>query len=123
MQELQGSLTAKDVVWLTVNSNYKDPSKAKKEVSDKKIKATAVVFDPAGTIGRSYGFKTTPHMIVVDKEGKIAYNGAIDDKAETEGDPRSAKNYVKEAVGKLQAGQPVATPKTKPYGCGVKYST
>src|SRR5687768_17064465 len=123
MQELQGSLTGKDVVWLTVNSNYKDPSKAKKEVSDKKIKATAVVFDPAGTIGRAYGFKTTPHMIVIDKEGQIAYNGAIDDKAETEGDPRSAKNYVKEAVGKLQAGRPVATPKTKPYGCGVKYST
>ena len=121
MQELQGSLTGKDVVWLTVNSSYDDAAKAKKEVTDKKIKST-VVHDPAGKIGKAYGFKTTPHMVVVGKDGKVAYNGAIDDKAETEGDPRAAKNYVKDAVAKLQAGQPVATAKTKPYGCGVKYA-
>ena len=121
MQELQGNVTAKDVVWLTVNSSYGDAAKAKKEVADKKIKST-VVYDPAGKIGKAYGFKTTPHMVVVGKDGKVAYNGAIDDKAETEGDPRAAKNYVKDAVAKLQAGQPVAVTKTKPYGCGVKYA-
>ena len=121
MQELQGNVTAKDVVWLTVNSSYGDAAKAKKEVADKKIKST-VVYDPAGKIGKAYGFKTTPHMVVVGKDGKVAYNGAIDDKAETEGDPRAAKNYVKDAVGKLQAGQPVAVARTKPYGCGVKYA-
>jgi peroxiredoxin len=121
MQELQGNLTAKDVVWLTVNSSYKDAEKAKKEAADKKIKAT-VVHDPAGKIGKAYGFKTTPHMVVIGKDGKVAYNGAIDDKAETEGDPRAAKNYVKEAVAKLQAGEPLTVAKTKPYGCGVKYA-
>jgi peroxiredoxin len=121
MQELQGNLTGKDVVWLTVNSSYKDASKAKSEVTDKKIKST-VVHDPAGKIGKAYGFKTTPHMVVIGKDGKVAYNGAIDDKAEAEGDPRAAKNYVKDAVAKLQAGQPVAVAKTKPYGCGVKYA-
>jgi peroxiredoxin len=121
MQELQGNLTGKDVAWLTVNSSYDDAAKAKKEVADKKIKST-VVYDPAGKIGKAYGFKTTPHMVVIGKDGKVAYNGAIDDKAETEGDPRAAKNYVKDAVAKLQAGQPVAVTKTKPYGCGVKYA-
>ena len=121
MQELQGNTTAKDVVWLTVNSSYDDAAKAKKEVTDKKIKST-VVYDPAGKIGKAYGFKTTPHMVVIGKDGKVAYNGAIDDKAETEGDPRAAKNYVKDAVAKLQAGQPVSVAKTKPYGCGVKYA-
>jgi len=115
-------LTAKDVVWLTVNASYDSANQAKKEAEDKKIKATAVVHDPAGKIGKAYGFKTTPHMIVIDKEGKVAYNGAIDDKAVTEGDPRAAKNYVKEAVAKLQAGEPVAVAKTKSYGCGVKYA-
>ncbi len=121
MQELQGNLTGKDVAWLTVNSSYDDAAKAKKEVADKKIKST-VVYDPAGRIGKAYGFKTTPHMVVIGKDGKVAYNGAIDDKAETEGDPRAAKNYVKDAVAKLQAGQPVAVAKTRPYGCGVKYA-
>jgi peroxiredoxin len=122
MQELQGNVTTKDVVWLTVNPNYKDAAKAKKEAEEKKIKATAVVHDPAGKIGKAYGFKTTPHMVVIDKQGKVAYNGAIDDKAVTEGDPRAAKNYVKEAVAKLQAGETIAVAKTKPYGCGIKYA-
>jgi len=122
MQELQGNLTGKDVVWLTVNANYDDAAKAKKEAEARKIKSTAVVHDPEGKIGKAYGFKTTPHMVVIGKDGKVAYNGAIDDKAETEGDPRSAKNYVKEAVAKLQAGEPVAVTKTKPYGCGIKYA-
>lgn len=122
MQELQSNVTAKDVVWLTVNSNYKDAAKAKKEADEKKIKATAVVHDPAGKIGKAYGFKTTPHMVVIDKEGKVAYNGAIDDKAVTEGDPRGAKNYVKEAVAKLQAGETITVARTKPYGCGIKYA-
>jgi peroxiredoxin len=121
MQELQGNLTGKDVVWLTVSSSYKDAQKAKKEVADKKIKSI-MVHDPAGKIGKAYGFKTTPHMVVIGKDGKVAYNGAIDDKAETEGDPRAAKNYVKEAVAKLQTGQTVAMAKTKPYGCGIKYA-
>lgn len=121
MQELQGNLTGKDVVWLTVNSSYKNAAKAKSEVSDKKIKSI-VVHDPAGKIGKAYGFKTTPHMVVIGKDGKVAYNGAIDDKAEAEGDPRAAKNYVKDAVAKLQAGQPVTVAKTKPYGCGIKYA-
>ena len=122
MQELQGNLTGKDVVWLTVNSSYDKADRAKKEAQDKKIKATAVVYDPKGTIGKAYGLKTTPHVVVIDKAGKVAYNGAIDDKAETEGDPRAAKNYVKDVVGKLQAGEAVTVAKTKPYGCGVKYA-
>jgi len=122
MQELQGSLTARDVAWLTVNSSYDKADRAKKEAQDKKIKATAVVYDPKGAIGKAYGFKTTPHVVVIDKAGKVAYNGAIDDKAETEGDPRAAKNYVKDVVGKLQAGEAITVAKTKPYGCGVKYA-
>src|SRR6187399_3162866 len=63
MQELQGNLTGKDVVWLTVNSSYDKADRAKKEAQDKKIKATAVVYDPKGTIGKAYGLKTTPHVV------------------------------------------------------------
>jgi len=121
IQELQGNLAAKDVAWLTVNSSYDKPDRAKKEAQEKKLKST-VVYDPKGTIGKAYGFKTTPHVVVVDKDGKVAYNGAIDDKAVTEGDPRAAKNYVKDVVGKLQAGEAITVAKTKPYGCGVKYA-
>jgi peroxiredoxin len=122
MQELQGDVTGKGTVWLTVNSSYADAAKARKEFEAKKIKATALLYDPKGTIGKAYGFKTTPHLIIINKEGVVAYNGAIDDKAVTEGDPREAHNYVREAVGKLATGGSVPVAKTKPYGCGVKYA-
>ena len=129
MQELQGEMTGKGVVWLLVNSvgsdkpGYRSPAAAKKEWEQQKIKATAWIDDHSGELGKKYGMKTTPHMFVIDKEGVLAYQGAIDDQAVSKGDPRKARNYVRETVGKLQAGEKLAVTQTKPYGCGIKYGS
>jgi peroxiredoxin len=129
MQELQGYATSKGVVWLLVNSvgsrsgSYRKPEQARKEFVAQKMKATAWLDDHSGAIGKAYGLKTTPHMIVIDQKGTVAYNGAIDDRAEPEGDPRTARNYVREAIDSLMAGKPVAKTTSKPYGCGVKYGS
>jgi peroxiredoxin len=129
MQELQAELTGKGVVWLLVNSTSKDnngyrsPEKAKKEWSQQKMKATAWIDDNSGELGKKYGMRTTPHMFVIDKNGVLAYQGAIDNRASSEGDPRTARNYVREAAQKLEAGQKPAVAQTKPYGCGVKYGS
>ncbi len=127
-QELQAQLTAKGVVWLIVdsvgtsNDSYRTPAQARQEWADFKIKATAWLADPSGTIGHLYGMKTTPHLFVIAKDGTLAYEGAMDDRPETDGDPRTAHNYVKAAVDSLLAGKPVAVTKTRPYGCGVHYA-
>lgn len=127
MQELQGEMTKGGVIWLVVNSSnpkspsYRPPAVAKKEWDTLKMKATAWIDDSDGKLGKAYGLKVTPHIVVIDAAGKVAYNGAIDDKPDTEGDPRKARNYVREAVAALKAGQPVPVTKTKPYGCGIKY--
>ena len=129
MQELQAELTGKGVIWLVVNStgeknpSFRSPEKAKKEWAAQKMKATAWIDDRSGELGKKYGMRTTPHMFVIDKQGVLAYQGAIDDKAASNGDPRKARNYVREAVTKLQAGEKVAVSQTKPYGCGVKYGS
>ncbi len=129
MQELQGELTGKGVIWLVVNSvgarnpAYRNPEAAKKEWAQQKMKATAWIDDSSGELGKKYGMKATPHMFVIDKNGVLAYQGAIDDRPLPEGDPRTARNYVREAVGKLMAGEKVTVTQTKPYGCGVKYGT
>jgi hypothetical protein len=128
MQELQSGLTGQGIVWLLVNSagkqsgNYRDPAAARKEWETQKIKATAWIDDNSGKVGKRYGMKTTPHMFVIDKNDMLAYQGAIDDRAEAEGDPRKARNYVREAVNKLMAGEKINVKETKSYGCGVKYS-
>ncbi len=67
--------------------------------------------------------RTTPHMFVIDKNGILAYQGAIDNRPSPEGDPRTARNYVREAIGKLMAGEKVQVTQTRPYGCGVKYGS
>jgi peroxiredoxin len=127
MQELQADLTAKGVVWLMVNSvnashpSYRSSEAAKKEWDSEKLKATAWIDDSSGKIGKEYGMKTTPQMFVIDASGNLAYQGAIDDKASSSGDPRKARNYVNEAVNDLLAGKAVEVTQTKPYGCGVKY--
>jgi peroxiredoxin len=128
MQELQADMTKEGVVWLVVNSShpkspsYRSADAAKKEWAKQKMKATAWIADADGTVGKAYDLKTTPHMVVIDTKGIVAYNGAIDDRAESEGDPRRARNYVREAVKAVKEGKSVAVSKTKPYGCGVKYA-
>ncbi len=129
MQELQGELTGKGVVWLVVNSvsaqnpSHRSAEGAKQEWADQKMKATAWLDDSSGLIGKLYGMKTTPHMFVIDGRGKLVYQGAIDDRAAPDGDPRTARNYVREAVQTAQAGEKVLVTQTKPYGCGVKYGS
>ena len=128
MQELQSYAASKGVVWLLVNSvnskapNYRNPAAAKKEWAAEKIKAAAWLDDGSGAIGKAYGLRTTPHMVVIDKDGTVAYNGAIDDNPSTDENPRKARNYVREAIDKLTAGQKLSVTTTKPYGCPVKYA-
>lgn len=128
MQSLQDAVTSKGGVWLVVNSthkgnpSYRTPEAARKEFSSLGIKATAWVDDSDGKVGKLYGMKTTPHMFVIDPAGNLAYQGAIDDRPATTGDPRTARNYVKLAVEALLAGKAVPIAETKPYGCSVKYA-
>ena len=87
-----------------------------------KIKATAWLDDTAGKLGKSYGLKTTPHLVIIDKTGTVAYNGGIDDREESDGDPRTAQHrYVKMALEELVAGKLVTIKQSKPYGCAIKY--
>ncbi|MET0294095.1 MAG: redoxin domain-containing protein [Phenylobacterium sp.] len=128
MQGLQQQATGDGVVWLTLVSSapgtqgYLSAAEAKGWKGSNKAASTALLLDPEGTVGRAYDARTTPHMFIVDKAGKLAYMGGIDDKPTA--DPASlqgAHNYVQAALADLKSGRPVATPVTRPYGCSVKY--
>ena len=127
-QDLQRELAAKGVVWLMVNSvnpnnfSHRTPEQARQEWASEKIAATAWIDDSSGAIGHLYDMKTTPHMFVIDKNGVLVYDGAMDNKPDPEHDPRTARNYVREAVDALLAGKPVEVSQTKPYGCAIKYA-
>jgi hypothetical protein len=129
MQALQTESIAKGVVWLSICSSaegkqgFNTAEEWQKLNAEKGGKASAVLIDAAGTVGRPYGAKTTPHMYVINPDGILIYQGAIDNKPSTEAaDIPGAKNYVKAALEEALAGKPVTTGQTKPYGCGVKYA-
>jgi hypothetical protein len=61
-------------------------------------------------------------MYVIDPEGVLLYNGAIDDMPTTRlPDIEGAKNYLVQALEEAMSGRPVSQPTTQPYGCSVKY--
>jgi peroxiredoxin len=128
MQKLQEEFTGKGVVWLSIDSSAPGlegnltAEQAEKKIAEWKTKQTAFVLDPDGKAGRSYGAKNTPHMFVINPEGKIIYEGAIDSKATPNpSDIAGSTNYVKVALEESMGGKTVSNANTKPYGCSVKY--
>jgi alkyl hydroperoxide reductase subunit AhpC len=128
MQRLQHEWTARKVIWLTVISSapgkqgYITAPDENAFLKQANAAPTAVLLDPTGALGHLYEAKTTPHMFIIDPQGTLIYNGAIDDKSTTDvTDISGARNYVSLALGEALAGKPVTNPSTRPYGCSVKY--
>lgn len=128
MQKLQKAYTDKGVIWFSIISSapgkqgYCTPEEANEITAEKHAAPTAVLLDPEGTVGKLYGAKTTPHMFIIGKDGKLVYNGGIDDIRSTNvEDIAKAKNYVQMALDELLAGKEVTVKTSQPYGCSVKY--
>lgn len=128
MQALQRDFAAKGVVWLLVNSvnpnnaSHRTPAQAKAEMAAEKMDVTAWIDDSSGTVGHLYDMKTTPDMYVINQDGILVYQGAIDNHPDPFHDPTKAQNYVSAAIDALLADKPVAVAETRPYGCSVKYA-
>ncbi|MEO8440320.1 MAG: thioredoxin family protein [Spartobacteria bacterium] len=129
MQGLQKELTDKGVAWLTIDSSapgaqgHLTPEEAQKQMKEWKMDSTAFLLDPSGKVGHEYHATNTPHMFIIDPQGKLIYEGAIDSKASANpADIKSSTNYVKAALEEVMAGKPVSNAQTKAYGCSVKYA-
>ncbi len=128
MQRLQKEWTGKGVIWLTVISSapgkqgFVTPAQENDYLKKMNAAPTAVLMDPAGTLGRLYDAKTTPDMYIIDPKGTLIYQGAIDDKPTSDrSDIAGAKNYVNVALSEAMSSKPVTEAATRPYGCSVKY--
>ena len=128
MQRLQKQWTGRGVVWFTIISSapgkqgYVTASEENEYLAKMQAAPTAALLDPTGDIGHLYEAKTSPQMVVIDPQGLVIYDGAIDDKPTTDlNDVPGATNYVNLALEQAMAGKQVGTPTTRPYGCSVKY--
>ena len=128
MQRLQKEWTAKGVIWLTVASSapgrqgYVTAAEENAYLKQVNAAPTAVLLDPTGALGHLYDAKTTPHIFIINPQGTLIYNGAIDDRPTTDvSDINGAKNYVTAALNEATSGKPVSVATSRPYGCSVKY--
>lgn len=123
MNETFAAVKDEGVVWLAINSSAKGKEGHGLKRNQKAVKEYEIPFpvliDESGDVGRAYGAKTTPHMFIINPDGTVAYNGAIDN------DRSAAKlgetNYVAAALMALREGKKIEMPETPAYGCSVKY--
>lgn len=128
MQAQQKAATDAGTIWLRVISSAKgkqghlEAAEALAQITEKKIAATHTLLDASGELGRLYGAKTTPHMYVINPQGVLVYQGAIDSNPSTDAaDIAGATNYVAAALEAVAGGKVPATQETKAYGCSIKY--
>jgi len=128
MQNIQKRYQQKGIVWLAVLSSapgkqgYLEAKEAQRVFAENGARLTAALLDPSGKIGKLYGAKTTPHMYIIDPQGNLVYNGAIDNiSSANPADIKRATNYVSKALDQSLNGSPISNAQTRPYGCSVKY--
>ncbi len=130
MQELQKTYTDKGMVWLSIVSSapgkqgYYPPEEMVAQKKKHNGNMTAILMDPDGKVGKTYGATVTPHMYVISPEGELLYRGGIDDRPTTdEADIKGATNYVEKALTAAMNGEEVSPKRAEPYGCTIKYSS
>ena len=125
MQALQRYATSKKIVWLSIDTSargragFLTPAAARARIAKTRATITAFLFDVDGKIARSYGAKTTPSFFVIDRDGRLAYQGAMDEQVFADDAP--GREYVKVALDDLIAGRRVQAAETQPQGCAVEY--
>jgi hypothetical protein len=125
MQALQKYAASQRVVWLSIDTaapgraGYLSAAAARARIAETKAHVTAFLFDPDGRIGRSYGAKTTPSFFLIDRNGKLAYEGALNQDI-YDNRPDGA-DYIRPALDDLLAGRPVKVPESQQQGCAIEY--
>ena len=125
LQKIYAELGAKGVQIIGVSTDEAKLDVAVKPLVRSKGLTYPILRDESGVVGKAYGATNTPQMVVIDPTGTVRYAGAIDNAPDGEGRTPAGGtlvNWVDQALADLAAGRPVATPATKPYGCGVKYA-
>jgi peroxiredoxin len=123
MNKVADQYIEEGVVWLAIDSTSSHNAAKNKAIAAEWKIDRPILSDASGQIGKAYGSRNTPTMYIIDKEGKLAYRGAIDSKSDADTSSiAGATNYVVVALDEVLAGKPVSTPETKAYGCSIKYA-
>jgi peroxiredoxin len=106
------------LIVVNANSGKRDDLDAMRERAKEKKFTFTYVKDADGKAGHAFGATRTPEFVVLDRDNKVVYLGAMDDDS-------SGKNvrqhYVEDAVAAALAGKQPDLTETPPIGCNIKY--
>ena len=115
------SYKGKDVVFVGINANRTESTEKVKAYVEKHDINYTVVKDEGNKIADAYGAKVTPHVMVIDQEGKLRYRGGVE---KLSGGPagcgESDTQYLAPVIDALLDGSEPPYTETKASGCGIK---
>jgi peroxiredoxin len=104
------------VAWVSIASNANEPAEELQRVAAERG-LPVVLHDVHQQVADRYGAVTTPHVFVIDPQGILRYQGALDDV--TFRQRTTTRNYLREAVLALKAGCLPEPAQTPAYGCTI----
>lgn len=113
--ELRESWEA-DVELLHIASNADEDLKLIRAVAEERGHAR-VLIDPNQVVADAFGAEITPHFFLIDRQGVLRYQGALDDK-----DFRveeASQQYLKDAIQAVRRGEDPKPAETPGYGCAL----
>ncbi len=106
-----------DVRLLLIDSNLNETVEAMRQLAGEIGMPGPLLHDADCAVANDYGALTTPHIFIVDQTGKLAYQGAIDDRNFRQ--KEATVNYLDAAVEALLAGRAPDPAETPAYGCTI----
>ena len=119
LQEIADEYSKRGVVIFGIDSNSNETADQIKKVSANRKVNYPILIDSGNQVADQFGAITTPHIFILDKDGKLIYEGAVDDQGWSEDNPVK-KRYVREALNAHLSGLPIPISQTKSVGCTVK---
>jgi peroxiredoxin len=105
-----------NIRFMAINSNADESDdQVRAEMAAREL-AFSVLRDRGHEVADAYGATTTPQLFVVDREGLLAYRGAIDDRTMSE---EPTVNYLDRALEALRAGKTPELASTRARGCTI----
>ena len=78
------------------------------------------LIDSGQDVARTFGAVCTPDFFLYDREGRLAYRGALDYSTPKNGRPLTGE-LLRAAIERVQSGQSVPEPHRPSMGCSIKW--
>jgi CubicO group peptidase (beta-lactamase class C family)/polyisoprenoid-binding protein YceI len=116
IQQLQKDFEGKGFVFVGVRCGKKEKPSEPIQLAETKYLQMPFVDDDAGAVMRYFRVRQSVTFVVIDREGRLRYQGGFDDNVD---EKRARKSYLRDALNAIAAGKDVAMKEGKIFGCAI----